>query len=163
MLYRCSTWRSRGFGLQSKTVCFHSQTLHNSHRHIFSPDSPFFSPTGFAHNTQYRYDLSDTNGTGRVLGEHDDAVKCTNYCADLGKCVLAWSQLYFISLLNWRTMLVLGLIATASWDKTLRLWDPRQQNALVQTIPLADKYVYDFVFICNVYFLVLMPLLFPFM
>lgn len=33
-----------------------------------------------------------------------------------------------------------GLVVTGGWDNTVRLWDPRQQQALVYTMPQADRY-----------------------
>lgn len=47
-------------------------------------------------------DLSTLQSTN--LGSHEDAIRCVEYCHDV------------------------GLVATGSWDKTVKLWDPRQRQ-----------------------------------
>ena len=40
------------------------------------------------------------------LGNHEDAIKCVEFCSNL------------------------GIIITGSWDRTLKVWDPRQQHSI---------------------------------
>ena len=44
--------------------------------------------------------------TENFLGNHLDAIKCVEYCPEL------------------------GLVITGSWDKTVKLWDPRQKHMI---------------------------------
>ena len=41
-----------------------------------------------------------------VLGTHEDGIRCVQYCQEL------------------------GLVVTGSWDKTVKLWDPRQKHSV---------------------------------
>ncbi|KAL1917746.1 uncharacterized protein VTP21DRAFT_3580 [Calcarisporiella thermophila] len=51
----------------------------------------------------------------KSLGAHDEAVRCVNYCDETNQVV------------------------SGSWDKTLKFWDPRSQQALVGTYPQPEK------------------------
>lgn len=53
-------------------------------------------------------DLTTQQSTN--LGCHDDAIRCVEYCPDV------------------------GLVATGSWDKTIKLWDPRQKQSVGEYI-----------------------------
>lgn len=61
------------------------------------------------------YDFNAPNGAVRVLGEHANAVRATNYCSELGVAV------------------------TGGWDNTVKLWDPRQPQALVLTMQQPER------------------------
>ncbi|KAH8557069.1 WD40-repeat-containing domain protein [Umbelopsis sp. PMI_123] len=54
-------------------------------------------------------ELELDTGKSRVLGSHDDAIKCVNWCS--------LTQTLF----------------TGSWDKTIRTWDPRSAEPLQST------------------------------
>lgn len=63
----------------------------------------------FTAQKQISLGIHDTCGnyiTTPTLGTHDDAIKCVEYCPTL------------------------GIITTGSWDRTLKIWDPRQQYAV---------------------------------
>lgn len=47
-----------------------------------------------------------TTQTENILGTHLDAIRCIEYCPEL------------------------GIVITGSWDKTIKLWDPRQKHGV---------------------------------
>lgn len=80
----------------------------NSLRHKYNHDSSVLdvcfqdavhSYSGGLDNTLKMYDFTSTTET--VLGTHNNAVRCVEYCSDVN-----------------------GII-TGSWDSTIKLWDPR--------------------------------------
>lgn len=60
------------------------------------------------------FDVPTSQQTG-VLGRHDAGVKCVEWMKER------------------------GLVASAGWDSTLRLWDPRADNSHIGTISLPGK------------------------
>ena len=62
------------------------------------------SLSGGLDRTLKEYDFASQTET--VLGHHLDAVRCVEYCPEL------------------------GLVVTGSWDKTIKLWDPRQKHGV---------------------------------
>lgn len=85
----------------------------NSLQHMYTHqyavlDCCFYEQTktlsGGLDRTLKMYDFSSQSDM--VLGNHVDAIRCVRYCAEL------------------------GLVITGSWDKTVKLWDPRQKQSV---------------------------------
>ncbi len=66
----------------------------------FREDSKSFS--GGVDKSLKQFDFGSQSE--EILGTHLDAIKCVEYCP------------------------MLGLVVTGSWDKTIKLWDPRQKH-----------------------------------
>lgn len=63
-----------------------------------------------------RFDLQSQTET--IVGQHEEPIRCVDYMPDM------------------------NLVATASWDRHLKLWDPRlagSENACVDDITMTDK------------------------
>lgn len=56
-----------------------------------------------------------STGNSFVLGSHDEAVRCLEHSE------------------------ALGLVLSGSWDKTVKVWDPRAESPLTSTVALPDK------------------------
>ncbi|RKO87089.1 WD40-repeat-containing domain protein [Blyttiomyces helicus] len=63
---------------------------------------------GFSAGLDRRLKMVDLHTTTEtILGSHDDAIRCVEYCKETGN------------------------IITGSWDKTVRVWDPRSNDSVV--------------------------------
>ena len=100
----CSSWDN---SVRLFNVAQNSLQIMYTHQYSVL-DCCFAEPTkafsGGLDRTLKNFDFpSQTEG---VLGTHEDAIRCVEYCPEL------------------------GIVVTGSWDKTIKLWDPRQKHGV---------------------------------
>jgi len=95
----------------------------NELHHMFQPNSAQLDASfsvddgkGFAGGVDSKLRMFDfKSGSSTVLGEHSKAIKCVEYCG------------------------ATGLVLTGSWDRSLKLWDPRAHDPLSGSCELKGK------------------------
>jgi hypothetical protein len=71
-----------------------------------------------------------------MIGNHDEAVRCLEHCAENSKGINSSSGIGHRLM---ELVIITDFIVSGSWDKSVRLWDPRARETNVGIYPQPNK------------------------